>query len=264
MPAVLAGVLIGLVAIAGITAFLLARRGAEQPQAAPVTPVVSEPAPAPVGSAGAVAGTAGSTLPMADASLPPLNEDFPREAVVALVNGQPFTMGQLESAVRVARSLAGLSGDPVPDYGTQEMRDFQIQMLRRQVDVILMRQGFAAAGLEHPDMPIDGLVSGFLERVGGTQEDLEREMAENGVSRQQLDAWFSDSQDVNLFVQQQLMQGRDPSDPTAREAASRAWLEQQWDAGQIYVNFYDPDAPEWSPPQGVLTPAAATPGAAAP
>lgn len=238
MAWVLGGAMVGVLLIAAVVAYFVGTRSVE-PVAAPAA-VPTQPAAAaqPLPGTGAV----GSSLPSADPTLPMLNADYTRGDVVALVNGQAFTMGQLETAVRIGLALGSLSGDATPAYDAPEMRDFQIQMLRRQIDVILMRQAFSAAGLEDPDLPIEGLVSGFLDRVGASQQDLEQAMAANGVRQEDLDAWFADSQQVNLFVQQQLMQGRDQAE---RTQVTRDWLDGQWDAGQIFVNFYEPDvAPE--------------------
>jgi len=252
LSAVLAGAGFGVVLIAAIASFALGQRSVREAQVAPAP--TAEVAAAPAFEFG----SAGSSLPSADPSLPPINGDFPRDAVVALVSGQPFLMGQLEVAVRIARTLGALSGDAVPDYTAPEMRDFQVQILRRQIDIILMKQAFRGRGLEDPGLPVEGLVSGFLERVGATQEQLAQEMARNGVKSEELAAWFADSQQVNQFVQQELMGDRDQAE---RAQITREWLERRWDEAEIYVNFYDPDTDEWTPPSGAaVEPAGASDG----
>lgn len=245
---VLGGAMVGVLLIAAVVAYVIGTRSVEPVAAPAVVPTQGVAAIQPLPGTGAV----GSSLPSADPTLPMLNADYTRGDVVALVNGQPFSMGQLETAVRIGLALGSLSGDATPAYDAPEMRDFQIQMLRRQIDVILMRQAFAAAGLEDPDLPIEGLVSGFLDRVGASQQDLEQAMAANGVRQEDLEAWFADSQQVNLFVQQQLMQGRDQAE---RTQVTRDWLDGQWDAGQIFVNFYEPDVAAEDAGAGQVPPA---------
>lgn len=240
-PAMVVGAFVGVLLIAGFAAFSLGR-GSRQPGA---PPVAESPA---VSAVTRTVTSTGSSLPSADESLPPINLDFPREAVVALVNGEPFTMGQLETAVRIGRTLGTLSGDDVPAYTSQDMLDFQIRMLKRQVDVLLMKQAFQAHGLEDPvGLPMEGLIDSFLDATGATDQDLEAAMVENGVTRDDLLAWFTDSQQANQFAQQILMEGRDASE---REQVTNEWLTAQWDQGEIYVTFYDPDSDEWSPPVG--------------
>jgi hypothetical protein len=188
--------------------------------------------------------------------LDPINADFPREAVVAVVNGEPYTMGQLETAVRVAMVLGTLSGDPVPAYGSSDMLLFQVRMLRRQVDMMLMKQALAASNNQPPEAPVDELIDAFLFRVGSTRGELERLMRIHGVTQDQLEAWFRDSTNVNAFVQAEIMNGADESQ---REALTAAWLDQQWDSQDIVISFYDPD----TLPGDVGSPAQATtaPGA---
>jgi len=244
LPVLAAGLFAGLLLVIGAAAFLLARRepGAGLPPAAP-------------GVTGPISTTLATALPTAlhpplqpRSDLPPLNADYPRASVVAQVGGQSYSMAELEVAVRIGRVLATLTGDAPPAYDAVEMRDYQIRMLQRQVDVMLILQAAARAGLVPPDVPPDGLVSGFLEQVGATEEDLRRLMEENGVDQAQLDAWFLDTQMVNLFVQQQLMVGRDPAE---RNAVTREWLDRQWGTQDVVITFYEPEVASTETPGAV-------------
>jgi hypothetical protein len=216
LPALAAGAVFALVLIAGFSAALVL----SSRRAAPVGPAAQVPAQAEAG-----------------ADLPPINADYPRDAVIATVNGQPFRMAELEVAVRIARTLGALSGDAVPAYGDPGMRAFQIKMLRRQIDILLMQQAVTREGLAVPGGPVDDLLAAFLQQVGATPERLAAEMAANGVSREQLEEWFTDSRTINTYVQQTMMAGHDQSE---REAIVRAWLDREWASREILINFYDP------------------------
>ena len=136
--------------------------------------------------------------------------------------------------------LAALTGDAVPDYGSSEMRDFQVRMLKRQIDLMLLKQAAMAKGIARPDEPVETLIADFVTRVGGSDARLQQLMAENGVAQADLARWFEDSTLGNMFVAQELLQDRDPSE---REAATQEWLTKEWAARgeEILVNFYDPD-----------------------
>ena len=95
-------------------------------------------------------------------------------------------------------------------------------MLKRQIDILLMKQAVADEGLLVPGGPVDDLVDGFLTRVGATRGQMAGLMVENGVSQAQIDAWFEDSRTVNTFVQQVLMVGREQ---TERNTVSGVWLD---------------------------------------
>jgi alkylated DNA repair dioxygenase AlkB len=151
-------------------------------------------------------------------------------------------MLQLEKATRMARTLGKLTGDPVPNYGEQDFLVYQVRILKRQVDMILMRQAMAQEGIEVPSGPVDDLILGFVERVGVTKDDLAKQMIENSVERADLDRWFDDSRASNIYIQQHLMPAEaDPTDDAARKAAVDAWLEQKWETSQILIEFYDPE-----------------------
>jgi hypothetical protein len=234
--AALGGVVLGLIIVAGTAAFLLGRSGAQQAAAPGGAAQPGTPAPA-----GAVANPgAGTPLPAVTANLAPINADYSRETVIASVLGQPYTMGELEVAVRIARVLGAMTGDVVPADGSPDMRAFQVRMLKRQIDVMLMKQAAAEKNITLPGEPIASFIDDFVTRVGGTQARLQQLMAQNGVTQDQIDKWFEDSTLVNTFVAQELMAQRDPAE---REQVTTAWLADQWKAREsdILVNFYDPE-----------------------
>jgi hypothetical protein len=186
----------------------------------------------------------------------PINGDYARDHVVAIVNGQPYSMAELETAVRIARTLGKLSGDVVPNYSDQEMLGFQVKILKRQVDLILLKQALAASEVEAPVGPVDDLILGFLQQVGATELQLGQEMAANSVTRQQLDGWFSDSRATNSFVIEELLGERDVSE---RDAVVEVWLDQRWNSSQVSIDFYDPGQVL---PQAPVAPAPADGGSA--
>jgi hypothetical protein len=198
---------------------------------------------AAVGTAsGVVSGSVAprATMPAPAASLPPINGDFDRQAVIASVNGQLYTMGELEAAVRIAKVLGTLTGDAVPDFDSPDMPSFQVRMLKRQIDLMLTLQGAADKGIELPGEPVEDLVKDFLSRVGASEARLQDLMTQYGVTQDQVNRWFEDSTLSNMFVTQELMTDRDASE---REVVTSQWLEAQWATHEddILVSFYDPD-----------------------
>lgn len=192
----------------------------------------------------------------------PINGDYPRDYTVAVINGQPMTMLELETAVRVARTLGKLTGDPVPNYGDQDMLGYQVKILKREVDLRLLLQAQRSSGVAAPTGPVDDLILGFLQQVGATEQQLGQQMAENSVTRQQLDAWFDASRATNAFVVEKLLVDRDISE---RDAVVQAWIDQQWDQQQVVIDFYDPEQvlPQ-APASGEGAPSPAAGGDAAP
>jgi hypothetical protein len=238
----LIGLIAGVIVVVAIAAFALGV--ARSRRAAPVT---DTPPLAPVASGAPITTT--------------LVADYPPEAVIATVGDETFTMAQLDAFVRVARVLGTLTGDPVPDPGAPEVRGFEVRMLRRQVDVMLMRQAAAREGVAVPGGPVDELVADFLTRTGGTDEQLHDLMTRFGVTDADVTRWFEDSRVVNAFVDAKLMGGRDPSE---REKLVSTWLTGQWAArtDEIEVRFYDPDTVVY-PPEPARAPAGAIPVAPA-
>lgn len=223
LPALAGGAVIGLILVVSASAYLVYRDR-------------QAPAPAPVPAAPGDAAAA-AAAPLAPG---PINADYAREAQIAIVNGEPYTMAQLETAVRVARALGTVGGDAVPAYGTPEMKQFQVTILKRQIDMILMKQALVGEGLTPPTGPVDDLIQGYLQRVGASDAQLQAELARNSVGRAELVGWFEDARSTGYFVQEKLLAGQDPSQ---REAVTEAWLAQAWadNEEQILINFYEPE-----------------------
>ncbi len=233
ISAVMLGLMVGVALLAGVTIAVLGSQLMGRGQQ-PSSGSGGSPGGAMVGSSGAAA-----TMP-APLNPGPINGDYPRDHVVAVVNGQSYTMAELETAVRIARTLGSLSGDVVPAYTDQEMLGFQVKILKRQVDLILLEQALAASEIQPPAGPVDDLILGFLQQVGATEQQLAQAMAANSVSRAQLDGWFDRSRATNTFVVQTLLTEAE-ADPSQREALVADWLDQRWNASQISINFYDPN-----------------------
>jgi hypothetical protein len=232
-PAILAGALVGLLVIGAISAYVITQR----PQPAAPAPVVIP--------AGAEA--LPTVVPLQGVA--PLNLDYPREATLAYVNGVPYTMLQLELATRVAKTLASISKDPAPDYGAPEMRDFQITMLRRELDGLILRQAMVRDGLQAPAGDVTPAVDGFLKQFQATPEQLSAALAANGITRADLDSWFGESRETQFYIQTKLMPGHQPEE---QAEVVRAWLNERFEAQVTIADFYEPSA--------TVAPAA-TPGA---
>jgi hypothetical protein len=238
----------GLIIIAGLTAYFIAR---SNNPAAPTNTAESAGAAQPGSGAPAAgaavpasgSGAAGSGAPAAAALWPgPINADYARDVVIAYINGEPYPMTQLEIAVRVARALGALSGDPAPAYDDPAILNYQVLILKRQIDMVLLRQATLREGLVAPVGPVDDLITSFLQRLGASDAQLDRELAANSVTRADLQKWFEDSRTSNFYIQTKLMDGKDQS---VREATVRDWLAQEWERtqaqNQLLINFYDPE-----------------------
>lgn len=234
LPALLAGAVSALAVLGGLAWYLIGRAPA------PAAPAAEAPGGAAVAPAAAPVSVpdVGFAEP-ALSHVPILNPDFPREAVIAVVGGVPITMAQLEARVRVARTLGTLAGDPVPGYDDPRgLREFQVQMLRRSVDVVLLQQAAREAGVAVPPGSEGEAVTSFLQRVNAAPEQLQDAMASNGVTQPMLDAWFASATLVDFYVQSEILAGRDASE---REVAVKEWLDARWATAPIEIAFYDPE-----------------------
>lgn len=164
--------------------------------------------------------------------------DYPADAVVAYVNGAPYTMAELDATVRIARVLGSFTGDEVPAEGSAELPGFMVQMLRRQIDIILMRQAMQREGIFEPSGDNEMLIDAFLGQVGATPAELEGLMETHGVTDEELGEWFNDARAVNFYIQNTLLADEDPAN---RDAIVEEWLARQWETQDIEIEFYDPE-----------------------
>jgi hypothetical protein len=234
---VLAGALFGLFVLVAVSAVLVVRSRPPTPTANTENQANADAAAGEVTSpdTGIVANLALDTV----SGPSRVNPEFNLEDVIARVGTESIAMRNLDRAVRVARVLGNLSGDPVPVAGDPALRDFQIQMLKRLVDVELMRQAAQTEGLLIPGGPVDTAIQGYLDQVGATQTDLQVAMAAEQVSNSELERWFEDARTANFFVLNSLLVGRETE---SRDTVTQEWLAAEWQrrAAEIAVSFYEP------------------------
>lgn len=244
--AVALGALVGLAILAGLSLAVVPRLlkgNAAAPGAA------TNPAGALGNPIAPAAGSAGTALPpgvaVANEFPVSINGDYAADQVVARVGGEALTMKELENHVRVARALGSISGDPMPAWTDGPgMRDLQIKILKRVIDMMLLRQAMLRDKVEPMTIPVDQLLADFLDRVKSSDSQLDQALARNGVTRAELLRWFELSRDSNTYVQVKLMEGKDPQDKVLRESTVNAWLQQTWQSpGLVNVEFYDPSTP---------------------
>jgi hypothetical protein len=223
MAPLMAGAFVGILAVAGVTAFLVSRSRADQAQ---------------VGGDGAAQAPVTAPEATAAGALTPMLSDFPSHTIIAYVNGETYTMADLEKAARVARVLGSFTGDNVPDDGSPELRDFLVRLLSRQIDIMLIKQAAEREGVVPPEGDLDLLVEAFLGEVGVSRAQLDSLVASSPVTETDVKEWFVDARDINFYIQDVLMADRQPEE---RDTVVREWLAEQWEAGEVLVNFYDPD-----------------------
>ncbi len=234
--ALLLGALAALVVLGAVSLILVRRFGLEG------APVAQPSPPGDIGPGAFAPGVSGITFgprpaPALD-HVPPLNVHYPRDTTIAVINGEPYTMAHLEAAVRVARSLGTLSADAVPSFqDATALRNFQVDMLKRQIDIILIRQS-ASHGTLPPDISPGPAIQGFLQVVGATESQLDDALASNGATQDHLDAWFADAALVDYFIQTNLMVGQDPAQ---RAEVAQAWISAAWASNDIQITFYEPE-----------------------
>jgi hypothetical protein len=245
--AFVAGALVGLFALAVVSAVVLVRGGGgtdagaeDAPDVTSVTPVDAAPA---IGEATSPAATMPADSGLVDTRTGPsaINPEFNLEDPIAYVNDSVIAMRDLDRSVRIARVLAALSGEPVPANDAPEFRDFQIKMLKRLVDLELMAQGVLEAGLPIPEGDTGPVVDGFLQQVGATRDQLDAAMAAESVTPEELHKWFSDARTAQYFVTESLAVDAG-ADPAAGEQLTADWLKNAWATKTILINFYEPES----------------------
>jgi len=240
--AIVAGAFAALLVLGGLSTWLVSRYGRLPGQTTTNGAVSAPVVPADVGDVASLSLSAPPPI-QALAGVPPINPDFPRDAVIASVGAQrSYTMAELEIATRLARAMGLLAGDPVPSYEDGPgMAAFQVNLLRRQVDVMLIELAAAQAGTaaEMPPLPPEDLLADFLGKVNASRRQLDDMLAANGVSIAHLMDFLRRTQLIDFFVQSQLMAGRDQAE---RDAAVSEWIDAQWATQNIRIQFYDPDS----------------------
>jgi hypothetical protein len=214
------------------------------------------PASRPAQTDAAATAVAPTDVPLdAVATIPGVEEAVP--AVVAVVNGEQITAAELTRQLNVARVLASLAGDSLPPpAGDSQLRGFLVVLLKRLVDLRLLRQAAEQTGVTTNESEVDTLLNGYLAQTGKTRADLDVEVARQGSSMEDVQKWFRVSAVTNRYIQEHILPAAGTTD---RNAASQQWLDQAWSTNAIQVNFFDPS--EVSPGQFPTAPPAIVPTA---
>ncbi|MFN8560019.1 MAG: hypothetical protein U0531_22575 [Dehalococcoidia bacterium] len=259
MP-IVAGASLALLLLAGVGAMLLRRQGVGQ-TVAPAGGAAAQPGAAQGNPPPAAASLATVPPLTALAALPPINADFARNAMVANVGGKPFLMADLELAVRVARTIASLSADPVPEYDdVAGMKAFQVKLLRRQIDAMLFEAAARTMTGKPPPLTSDELINSLLSRQNAARKQLDDAMAANGVAEANIVAFLQRAGDIDAYIQAELMKdlsADERQDPARRDALVRDWLDKAWAQQNVQIYFYDPDTVLPAEDRGGATPGGA-------
>lgn len=198
----------------------------------------------------AIASLPGSAAAGPDAAAVAVPTDYPPDTQVAVVDGVPITMRELDTAVRVVRALDSLKGQPVPAHGTAEMRAYQQTVLKRLIDRTLVLQAIRHEDVRLPVeiAPIGDHVQSYLGQVGATHVALDSALAANGVARSDLEAWFEASRAINHFF---LTRIRTAAEREAGDAVARAWLADAWRGRPITVTFHGYQPAQDSPSEAM-------------
>jgi hypothetical protein len=243
---IIAGGSLALLLLAGVAAVLL-RRQPDVTMPPAQAPANGAAAAVPGAAPGVGAGVVPTTPPLtALANVPPLNPDFPRESMVANIDGVPFLMADLEIAVRVARTIATLSADPVPNYDdVAGMRAFQVKLLRRQIDAILLENAARTMPDKPPPLSAQELIDSLLARQSAARQQLDDAMAANGVAEANVVAFLQRAGDIDLFIQSAILKDlpqEERQNAERRDALVRDWLDRAWETQSVQIYFYDPDS----------------------
>lgn len=190
------------------------------------------------------------------AAIAPVPTNYPPDTSIATIDGQPITMGELDTVVRLTLALDQLRKRSVPQGGTPEMRAYEKNVLKRMIDRRLVMQAIERDGLRLPAeiAPVEDHIQSYLQRIDATRAQLDEAMASFGVPRETLDTWFKETRTMNFYF---LARSRSKDPASEGGSFATAWLAEEWRARAIDVDFHD-FQPPGDTPSDVTQPSEAT------
>lgn len=127
--------------------------------------------------------------------------------VVAIINGEKITRGELQAEVNLSRAMSLLTrgSDPAPDEAS--LRRFQTKVLNQLVDDRLMLQEASRARTTVSDQEVQAQIVNLEAQIGFPEDQLRQELARFGVEPSLLEALFRRRLTIARFVGLNVLQG---------------------------------------------------------
>lgn len=135
--------------------------------------------------------------------------------IVAYVNGQPITEGELAAEKTLFLTMSALTQGRAPE---QAPTDFD--MLNQMIADRLKYQAASAAGYIPSVVDAEAQIAPILSQVGVTDAQLNTALSQSGLARSDLQEWIKRQLAINSYVNN-LVAANVPEE--AQEAAVRNW-----------------------------------------
>lgn len=153
-------------------------------------------------------------------------------AAVAIVNGEPITLQQLDELVAITTLMASLeSGQPVT-LTPEQWQQARAEMLDQAIRNTLILQAARSVGITVSDNMVEAEWLGWVRKYELAPGELETRLIQNGASPDVLRAWLRNALAANLYLAQYVAPGAQQEE---RQQIYEQWIQQQLATAQIQV-----------------------------
>ena len=151
---------------------------------------------------------------------------------VAVVNGEPITLKQLDDLVAINLVITSLENGQPMTLTPQQWQQARSELLNQVIRNTLILQAARSAGITvSPDM-VQAEWLAWLRKYELTPTEIDARLAQAGTSQEVLQTWLGNALAANLYLRQYVAPGGEDQDP---EKAYQQWIEQQLSTAQIQV-----------------------------
>lgn len=152
-------------------------------------------------------------------------------SAVAVVNGQPITLQQLDDLVAINLLMTSLAnGQPAATLTPQQRQQARSELLDQAIRNTLILQAAHSAGITVSQDMVQAEWLAWLRKYELTPDQLDAQLAQAGTSQEALQAWLGNALMANLYLRQYVAPGGDDQE---REKAYQQWIDQQLSTAQI-------------------------------
>ena len=152
---------------------------------------------------------------------------------VAVVNGEPITLRQLDNLIALNVAMAPLQTGQAMNLTPAQWQQLRNRLLDQMIRNTIVLQEARKAGITVTDAQVDAELQAMIQQYGITLQQLDAQLAQAGIQRDVLREWLRGALIATTYLQQYVYAGA--TDAEQQRQAYEQWIQERMNNSQIQV-----------------------------
>lgn len=152
---------------------------------------------------------------------------------VAVVNGEPITLRQLDNLVALNVAMAPLQTGQPMNLTPPQWQQMRTQLVGQMIRNTIVLQEARKAGITVTDAQVDAELQALAAKYGLTLEQLDAQLAQAGIQRDTLREWLRGALIATMYLQQYVYGG--VTEQEEQRQIYEEWIQERINSAQIQV-----------------------------